>query len=106
MAVCTKALSVSSPYFRPVDVTFDARHSSSDGGVLLLRAIDERLGLSRALGALVPDQHVQGRVDHPRQEQVLQRVLQIAKGYEDCNDADSLRHDAALKLACLGDAGD
>lgn len=106
MTVCTKPLRVSSPYSCPVDVTFDAPHSSSDGGVLLLRAIDERLGVSRALGALVPDQRLASRVDHPRQEQVVQRVLQIAQGYEDCNDADSLRHDPALKLACLGDATD
>ncbi len=91
---------------RPVDVAFDAPHSSSDGGVLLLRAVDEKLGLSRALSERMADDRDPSRVRHPRREQVLQRVLQIAQGYEDCNDADHLRHDPALKLACLGDATD
>lgn len=105
MTVCTKPLVLAKPFCRPVHVAFDAPHASSDGGVLLLRSLDERLGVSSALGACVPDEREATRVRHPRREQVLQRVLQIAQGYEDCNDANHLRHDPALKLACLGDAG-
>jgi hypothetical protein len=39
-------------------------------------------------------------VEHDRHEQVSQRIYQIALGYEDCNDADTLRHDPLFKLVC------
>ena len=55
MTVCTKTLRLAKPYNRAVDVAFDAPHTSSDGGLLLLRSLDERLGVSATLGALVPD---------------------------------------------------
>ncbi len=108
MTVCTKTLRLAKPYNRAVDVAFDAPHTSSDGGLLLLRALDERLGVSDGLGALVPDTRDARKVTHARTEQVRQRVLQIAMGYEDCNDAEHMRHDPMLKLACLGEvnAGD
>lgn len=105
MTVCTNPIRVAKPFSRPVDVAFDAPHSSSDGGALLLRAVDEKLGLSRALAELLPDARDARRVRHSRREQVLQRVLQMALGYEDCNDADTLRDDPALRLACRGHAG-
>jgi hypothetical protein len=65
-----------------VAVTFDAPTISSDGGVLL------------------QDSRYEARVRHSRLEQLRQRVYQICLGYEDCNDADWLRRDAALRLAC------
>ena len=73
---------------------------SSDGGVVLLRQLDERLGLTTRLTGLLGDRRDSRRVRHSRLEQVRQRVYQICLGYEDCNDADWLRHDPALRLAC------
>jgi Transposase DDE domain group 1 len=84
----------------PVQVKFDAPQISSDGGVLLRRQIDDRLGLSQWFAALLPDERDPAKVEHDRQEQVRQRLYQIALGYEDCNDADRLRHDPLLKSAC------
>lgn len=89
---------------RPLVVTCDAPQISSDGGGLLLRQVDERLGLTQQLAALLDDDRDPRRRRHERVEQVRQRVYQIALGYEDCNDADELRHDAVLQLAC-GAAG-
>jgi len=83
-----------------VQVTFDAPHTSSDGGLLLLRQADERLGLIGRMAACVPDERDATRVEHGRLEQVRQRVFQIAMGYEDCNDADTLRDDPVLKTVC------
>ena len=40
---------------RPVMATFDQPHASSDGGAVLLKAADHRLGLLTALTATVPD---------------------------------------------------
>ncbi len=83
-----------------IEVALDAPETSSDGGLLLLREADERLGLSRWFSALCPDERDPSRVQHDRLEQVRQRVYQIAMGYEDCNDADVLRHDPMFKTVC------
>ncbi len=90
----------------PVVVRSDAPEMTSDAGWLLLRSVDERLGLVRELAALLPDERAPGRVVHGREEQVRQRVYQIAQGYEDCNDADHLRRDPLLKTVCGRDAAD
>lgn len=85
---------------RRVDVRCDAPHLSSDGGALLLRSLDDRLGLTAEFAALLDDERDPRKVVHDRLEQMQQRVYQIALGYEDCNDADWLRTDPLLGLAC------
>jgi hypothetical protein len=85
---------------RSVDVSIDAPTTSSDGGLLLLRQVDERLGLCARLAPLLVDRRDPRLVQHPRLEQLRQRVLQIAMGYEDQNDATALRNDPAWKVAC------
>jgi hypothetical protein len=84
----------------PITVAFDAPHISSDGGALLLRQMDDRLGLSKRLAALLPDGRDPRKVQHDRHEQMRQRLYQIALGYPDGNDADRLRHDPILKSVC------
>ncbi len=99
----TDCFAQTSFFFHPqrrIDAAFDAPQMSSDGGALLLRALDDRLGLSSLLANAVPDDREPSRVRHSRHEQVRQRLYQLALGYEDCNDADSLRHDMVLKTAC------
>lgn len=83
-----------------IDIRFDAPEISSDAGVLLVREIDDTLDLTRGFAACLPDRRAQHRVVHSRHEQVRQRVYQIVQGYEDCNDADRLRHDPLFKAAC------
>lgn len=85
---------------RAIDVSADAPATSSDGGLLLLRQVDERLGLCARLAPLLGDRRNPRQVQHSRLEQLRQRVLQIAMGYEDQNDATALRHDPAWKVAC------
>ncbi len=84
----------------PVDIEFSADDISSDGGAILLRQAEDRLGICETIADLVPDGRDPARVVHSRQEQVLQRVVQIALGYADQNDADWLRDDPILKTAC------
>jgi len=83
-----------------VVVSADAAQVSSDGGVLLLCKLDDRLGLTARLAAWLDDPRDSTRIRHSRLEQMRQRVYQICLGYADCNDADWLRHDPALRLAC------
>jgi hypothetical protein len=85
---------------REVDVSLDAPRTSSDGGLVLLRQLDERLGVCARLSAFLVDERAPLRTKHGRLEQLRQRVFQIAMGYADQNDATSLRHDPAWKIAC------
>lgn len=83
-----------------VHVEFDAPEISSDGGLLLLRQADDRLELTAGFAGCLPDERYPARVVHDRHEQARQRIFQVALGYADCNDADSLRHDPLLKTVC------
>ena len=85
-----------------IDVDFDAPRISSDGGLLLLRRAEEGVRICEKMAAALPDERDQSRVVHSRLEQIAQRVFMIACGYEDCNDADSLRHDPLFKTVCGG----
>ena len=77
---------------------FDGGDISSDGGLMLLAAIDEALGLTAQMASLVDDSRQPGKVRHSVHDLFRQRIYQIAAGYEDCNDADRLRSDPVLKV--------
>lgn len=83
---------------KPVVVEFDQRQGSSDGGAILLKAADRRLGLTEALAECVIDQRQPGKVEHAIEELLRQRVYGLACGYPDANDAARLAQDAVHKL--------
>ena len=83
---------------KAVDLDFDGGLLSSDAGLVLLKAPDEQLGLTRALAAVLKDSRDPRRVHFTLHDLLKQRVLQIAAGYEDANDANTLRHDPIFKL--------
>jgi hypothetical protein len=83
---------------RPVVAEFDQPQSSSDGGAILLKAADRRLGLTEALTACLEDERQAAKVDHQLEELVTQRVMAIACGYADTNDAARLASDPVHKL--------
>ena len=83
---------------KPVVARFDQPDSSSDGGAVLLKACDDRLGLTEAIAACVADARQPGKVIHSFRDLVRQRVFGIACGYEDCNDAERLADDPMQKL--------
>src|ERR1700738_1222226 len=72
---------------------------SSEGGLLALREIESRLGLADRLAACLKDPRAPERVAHRLAEIIRFRMLMIAAGYEDGNDADSLRANPMFKLA-------
>jgi hypothetical protein len=84
---------------RKVQAEFSGGHLSSDGGALLLRQIDQGLGLSRALAGCFSDRRDPLLIDHTVQELISQRVQALALGYEDLNDHDTLRLDPLLAVA-------
>ncbi len=83
---------------RPVVVKFDQRHGSSDGGAILLKACDERLGLTQRLASCIVDARQAGKVEHSIRDLVRQRLYGIACGYPDGNDAARLAEDPIQKL--------
>src|SRR5260370_29970684 len=91
---------------RAVDVTVDAPTTSSDGGLVLLRQVDEQLGLCARLAPMLVDLRDPRLTQHPRLEQLRQRVFQIAMGYEGQNHPTSLQLGSAWKVACYPDVDD
>ena len=83
---------------RPVIAKFDQSQGSSDGGAVLLKAADRELGLIAALAACLQDDRQEGKVRHELDELLTQRVMAIACGYEDANDAARLASDPVHKL--------
>ena len=81
-----------------LEAAFDGGRITSDGGLLWLAQIDGDLGLCEAVSEHVPEWRGGRSVRHSLATLVRQRVYQIACGYEDQNDADSLRADPLLKL--------
>ena len=78
---------------------FDGGQLSSDGGLLALREVERRLGIAERLAACIADPRLPERVRHSVSDILRFRMLMIAAGYEDGNDADALRHDPVFKLA-------
>ena len=78
---------------------FDGGRLSSEGGLLALREVERRLGLADRLASCLVDPRAPERVVHRLAEIIRFRMLMIAAGYEDGNDADALRRDPMFKLA-------
>ncbi|MEI6715582.1 MAG: IS1380 family transposase [Verrucomicrobiota bacterium] len=72
---------------------------SSDGGMMLLRQVDRRLGLIQSFASLLPDPRDPTLVTHTQEDLLRQRIFGIAQGYEDLNDHDALRHDLVWQTA-------
>ena len=94
----TQTVLFPSLFDKPVIAAFDQPHSSSDGGAILLRGVDESLGLTAAMARAFLDPRQVGKVAHSMRDMLRQRVHLIACGYADCNDADRLAHDPIQKL--------
>lgn len=84
---------------REVIAAFDAEMTSSDGGLLVLREVDQQLGLMARLAGCFMDHRDPDKIEHSLQSLVVQRVFGIACGYEDLNDHDTLRRDPLLAMA-------
>jgi len=86
---------------RRVEADFNGGRLVSDGGLLLLREIDRRIGLTTALADCLSDPRDPSKIEHEQRTMLAQRLCAIAAGYEDGNDHLTLRHDPTLQL-CAG----
>ena len=83
---------------KPLVATFDTPHQSSDGGAILLKAIDDALGLTSRLAACLPERRQEGKIEHDLPTLIRQRCFGLACGYADANDAAQLKADPIHKL--------
>jgi hypothetical protein len=83
---------------KKVEVNFTLRETSSDGGLLLLREVENQIGIISRLSACIEDNRHQSYVKHSYDVMLRQRIMQIAAGYEDANDCNKLKDDEILKI--------
>jgi hypothetical protein len=93
---------------KKVVAAFDGGRITSDGGVMLLGAVERQLGIADTLARLISDPRNPALVTHGVDDILRARILAISCGYEDADDLDVLRTDPGFKVACgrLPDSGD
>lgn len=84
---------------RVVQAAFDGGDIVSDGGSLLLRRVDERIGLTRMAAAAIGDKRRRASVRHDMRSLLAQRIYGLCCGWEDVTDHNALRHDLAVQTA-------
>jgi hypothetical protein len=82
-----------------IEANFEGGALSSDGGLMLLRQVDRRIGLSRAVAAALHDPRNQDKIVHEMRDLVAQRLYALCCGYEDLNDHAALRNDPLMQTA-------
>jgi hypothetical protein len=85
-------------FAKPVVARFDLPDASADGGLVLFKALDTELGLTRRLAGCLDDAREPGKVLHETIELLQQRIFGLCGGDADCNDAARLVHDPIHKL--------
>jgi hypothetical protein len=99
--ICGELFSLSPLMTKKIEVSFTAPDLSSQGGLLLMREAEEQNGFIARLASCIEDTRYQPFVQHSYDEMLMQRIYQIAAGYEDADDCDLLRNDSILKI-CSG----
>ena len=84
---------------KTVVAKFDGGLLSSDAGILVLREVEQRLRVADRLAACMVDPRAPELITHTLAEIIRFRLLMIGAGYEDGNDANSLRSDPIFKMA-------
>jgi len=83
---------------REIRAQFDGGAITSEGGGLLLREVEKRIGIVRQFAACFRDYRDPDLIEHTVEELVAQRVYGLALGYEDLNDHEELRKDPLLAV--------
>jgi len=85
--------------FNPcLKVDFQGSRVTSDGGLLLVRELDERLGLSALIAENIMDRRRGKNTQLPLPDLLRQSIYSRLAGYEDLNDAERLSQDPTFRL--------
>jgi hypothetical protein len=85
---------------KSLKVNFSQLNLSSDSGLLLVRQAEEKVKICQGFADCLEENRQSGKIIHSEIRLTLQKVLQVAAGYEDMNDSNYLRHDPIFKMAC------
>ena len=84
---------------KPVPLDFDGAAMGSDAGLALLREVERRHDMAGLLSSRLTDLRDPGKVRHSLEDIIRFRIMMIAAGYEDGNDAADPRHDPSFRIA-------
>src|ERR1039458_7317222 len=85
--------------FNPsLKVDFQGSRVTSDSGLLLVRELDERLGLSSLIAENIRDDRRGKNTQLPLPDLLRQSIYSRLAGYEDLNDAERLSQDPTFRL--------
>ena len=99
MTECSETLFQFEAHFsRQVVAEFSGERLTTEGGSLLLRATDRKIGLLRRVVGCFSDTRNPQRIEHELSEMLAQRIYGLALGYEDLNDHEELRNDPLLAV--------
>jgi hypothetical protein len=99
MTECNQNEFAFAPHFsRKVSARFSERQLSTEGGALLLREADRKIGLLSRVSKCFSDHRQSELIEHELGELLGQRIYGLALGYEDLNDHEELRHDPLLAV--------
>jgi Transposase DDE domain group 1 len=99
MTECSETLFPFEAHFsRRVVGQFAGDRLTTEGGSLLLRQAERKIGLLRRVAACFTDYRQPERIEHRLEEMLAQRIYGLALGYEDLNDHEQLRLDPLLGL--------
>lgn len=79
-------------------IDFAGGQITSDGGLILLKRLDDDMGLTESINRLITDPRDSKKITHTQKQLLSQRLYQIIAGYEDCNDSNLLKDDPIFKL--------
>jgi hypothetical protein len=99
MTECSETLFPFEAHFsRQVVAQFEGSWLTTEGGSLLLRQADRKIGLLRRVASCFTDYRQPERIEHRLEEMLAQRIYGLALGYEDLNDHEQLRQDPLLAV--------
>ena len=99
-----RRLTFSSSKRRVIEADFEGGALTSDAGVLLVRETDKKMGLVRSIARRLGDGRQTGKVKHPVETMLRQRVMGLCAGWEDLSDAGTLKDDPLHQIAAGGDS--
>lgn len=82
---------------RPIEVDNKAGDISSDGGLILFSALDNRFKITAEISECIEDDRQENKTVHEMEDIIKQKVLGLIAGYEDQNDHNRLRKDDIMK---------
>ena len=88
---------------RVVEAAFEGGDIVSDGGVVLPKQLDERIGLTRAAALALSDKRRSASVAHSLQSMLALRIYGLCLGWSDACDHNMLRNHMVMQTAVSRD---